>query len=107
MNAYPLKGNAIALHAQPAIGSLYVLLMRGYLHDELSVDLYGYEADEEGECDVQDVTIAGSLVSIGALVPRADLVTMSGFVSRALLARNKAHNEQMRIDRFADSRVAA
>jgi hypothetical protein len=99
---YPVRGNAIALHAQPEVLPEYALLARGYLLNELSLDLYGYPADEDGDVQVQDVTLAGSPVSIGEFISRIDFIAMSDFVSRAVETRNKEANEEMRVAAYAE-----
>lgn len=60
---------------QPQIGKSLTLLCVSYLHDELTLDLYGTH-DEDGY-EVTDLALSGSTVSLAELVPVAMLESMS------------------------------
>lgn len=53
---------------QPAVAERCDLICAGFEHDGLMLDLYGDYDSADGSYFVQDVTLAGSPVSIAAVV---------------------------------------
>jgi hypothetical protein len=60
------------------------LLVRGYEHDGILVDLYGF-FDEDG-VEVTDVTLTGSEVSLGQWFGRDKFAALSSWVERQIPA---------------------
>jgi hypothetical protein len=70
-----MNARTLPAFEQPQIAATDTLLCASYLHEGLSLDLYGSH-DEDGY-EVTDVALAGSKVSLFELVPIKTMVSMS------------------------------
>lgn len=84
---------------QPVVAADLKLLMSGYNHDGLYLDLYGH-ADEDDGCEVMAVTVHGASVDISSLLTLAQTAKMGWAADRAALASRQSSAEDAAIEAY-------
>lgn len=91
---------------QPQVPADAVLLMPGYLHDVLYLDLYGTPDDDNG-CSVEAVALAGARVDISALFEQPELIKMGWAADKHGVRQRAASRDEGQINRLEWDRSAA